>query len=90
VKDGMGSNGTYTKQLLRFMLSHHIQPPLPTPPLGAIAPGTWRPAPPPLVAVMRLRRTKAPRQPGSRQALAIMNPFHSWKIWVGQPAQSMG
>jgi hypothetical protein len=44
----------------------------------------------PLVAVMRLSRKKAPRQPGSRQEFAIMDPFHSWKIRVWQPAQSVG
>jgi len=25
-----------------------------------------------------------------RQSLAIMDPFHSWKIWVWQPAQRLG
>src|SRR6266700_1018772 len=44
----------------------------------------------PLVAVIRLSRKKAPRQPGSRQELAIMEPFHSGKIWVWQPAQRPG
>src|SRR5450432_4300503 len=38
----------------------------------------------PSVAVSRAIKKNAARQPGSRQALDIIEPFHSAKIWVWQ------
>src|SRR6266545_283416 len=44
----------------------------------------------PSVAVSREMRRKAPRHPGSRQALDIIEPFHSLKIRPWQLSQTPG
>jgi hypothetical protein len=44
----------------------------------------------PSVAVRREMRRKAPRQPGSRQELDIIEPFHSSKMRVWQLSQTPG
>src|SRR5215213_312199 len=44
----------------------------------------------PSVAVRREMRRKAPRQPGSRQELDIIDPFHSSKIRPWQVSQTPG